>query len=82
MNDQELYEQLVSVMEDLPFLVVEARRQRGLSQEQASIQMNVPQSTLSRLQHEPKIDMQMSTVLKILRWLAGPQGERDDANGR
>lgn len=69
MADDQLttYTELAEVIENLPLLVRETRRSRGLSGRAAAKQAGMNFTTLSRVEHGE--DMRASSLQAILRWL-------------
>lgn len=69
MSDDRLttYSELADVIDNLPLLVREARRARGLSQRAAADQIGVAFSTVSR--SEAGFDTRGSNLRRLLLWL-------------
>lgn len=65
------YAEIIDVIENLPLIVREARRARGISLRQASEEIGISFSTLSRFEGrtEKVVGIQLEPVLLILDWL-------------
>lgn len=61
------YDELADVLANLPLLVREARRARGLSLRAAAKEIGVAFSTITRLEHGE--DVVLSNAVVVLRWL-------------
>lgn len=61
------YTELAHVLDNLPLLLKEARRARGLSTRAAAAELGMAPSTVSRL--ESGHDAALSNTLAVLRWL-------------
>ncbi|CAB4184773.1 HTH_XRE domain containing protein [uncultured Caudovirales phage] len=61
------YTEIADILENLPLLVREHRRSRGLSLRQASAQSGVDFSTLTRL--EQCANTGLVSVVLVLRWM-------------
>jgi ribosome-binding protein aMBF1 (putative translation factor) len=61
------YVDIAELLEDLPYLVREARRSRGLVQSAAAEQLGINIHLLKRIEHGQ--DVAVSTALKVLTWL-------------
>jgi ribosome-binding protein aMBF1 (putative translation factor) len=69
------YTELADIIADLPMLLREARRARGLSQRAAAAEMAMSFSTVSRI--EAREDCVLSNAVTVLRWL--DQSTKEDA---
>lgn len=68
MNDHPTpYRELAETIANLPLLLREARRARGLSQRAAAEQIGVSFATVSRI--ETGSDGMVSNAIAVLRWL-------------
>ena len=86
MSDQPLttYGQLADVLESLPMLVRETRRQRRQMQRDVARLSGLSNSTISRLE-AGKGDVSLDGAITLLRWLDDPtsalQGDQEDDRG-
>lgn len=64
------YGELASVLDNLPILVREARRARGLSVRAAATQIGCSFSTVHRFENGD--DVNLSNAAAMLRWLGAP----------
>lgn len=64
------YGELADVLANLPMLLREARRARGLSQRAAAQQIHMSYATVCRI--EGGEDCALSNAMAILRWLGSP----------
>lgn len=67
------YAELANVIGNLPLLLREARRARGLSQRAAARQLGCSFSTISRM--EAGEDCALSNAVAVLRWLDTSAGQ-------
>lgn len=63
------YEELAQVLENVPLLLREARRARGLTVRAAAQQLGMSFSTVSRIENGR--DANMRNYSSVLRWLGG-----------
>lgn len=61
------YTQLADLLEQLPLLLREARRRRGLATRDAAEEMQIAHSTVSRI--ETGDGCALPTAIAVLRWL-------------
>lgn len=61
------YTELAQVIANLPLLLREARRARGLSLRKAAVELDMSQSTVMRM--EDGNDCALSNAVAVLRWL-------------
>lgn len=64
------YAELADVLQSLPLLLREARRQRGLSVRKAAVEIGVSFATVSRIENGE--DHMIDNGLAVLRWLDKP----------
>lgn len=62
------YDEIIQVLERLPFLIQEKRRRERLSLREAARQMDMSFATVSRC--EAGQDMNLGNALKALRWVS------------
>jgi ribosome-binding protein aMBF1 (putative translation factor) len=73
------YTELADVIANVPLLLREARRARGISQRKAAAEMAMSFSTVSRI--EAGEDCMVSNIATVLRWLHRPQTVTDSNPG-
>lgn len=73
------YTELAAVIDSLPLLLRESRRQRQLSVRAAARQLGCSFSTISRM--EAGEDCALSNAVAVLRWLDRPDETPDGADG-
>lgn len=71
------YVELAQVIANLPLLLREARRARGLSLRKAAVELDMSQSTVMRI--EEGRDCALSNAVAVLRWLDLALIPREDA---
>lgn len=69
------YAELADVLQSLPLLLREARRQRGLSIRKAAVEIGINFATLSRI--EAGKGHMIDNGLAVLHWLDHPPEARD-----
>ena len=65
------YSELADLLDSIPMLVREARRQRRISAREAARQIGFSFATLDRIEHE-KGDLVVGNLTRVLRWLDQP----------
>lgn len=64
------YGEMLDVLEHLPLILRETRRQRGVSQRACARQTGTSFSTISRVENGE--DCTLSNAMALLRWIADP----------
>jgi DNA-binding XRE family transcriptional regulator len=67
-RDMTSYDELAQLLDQLPFLVRETRRRRGLTQRAAADEIGCGFSTISRLE-AGGADCSLTNAIALLRWI-------------
>lgn len=73
-NDCVRWDDVLSVMENLPAFLVKFRRARGIHQTDAARRIGISDHTLSRFERNAQV-VSLDTALNIIRWIVREQAK-------